>query len=186
MPNVCQNSLLTEAFVLPKPTSLVVPLLGKYLLFTMILVTLSICVTVVVLNVHFRSSSTHRMVCSLSGSVMHGVMNGRRHGLSGSSSIFCLDCCWCEGRPTLRAPHPAQVSTVTINNGLQGRAHRIAQSFAPAMVSNSGTSAVRPTAPHSPVLHLYVNACIARIGRTPGPNAESETDQWAIHGQFFC
>lgn len=39
-----------------------VPLLGKYLLFTMILVTLSICVTVVVLNVHFRSSSTHKMV----------------------------------------------------------------------------------------------------------------------------
>lgn len=38
-----------------------VPLLGKYLLFTMILVTLSICVTVVVLNVHFRSSSTHKM-----------------------------------------------------------------------------------------------------------------------------
>ncbi|CAF4483327.1 unnamed protein product, partial [Rotaria sp. Silwood2] len=43
------------------PTSLVVPLIGKYLLFTMILVTLSIVVTVVVLNIHFRSPSTHRM-----------------------------------------------------------------------------------------------------------------------------
>ncbi|KAI1289529.1 Acetylcholine receptor subunit beta-like 2 [Halotydeus destructor] len=43
------------------PTSLVVPLLGKYLLFTMILVSLSIAVTVVVLNVHFRSSATHVM-----------------------------------------------------------------------------------------------------------------------------
>uniref|UniRef100_A0A1I8HTQ0 Nicotinic acetylcholine receptor alpha 2 subunit n=1 Tax=Macrostomum lignano TaxID=282301 RepID=A0A1I8HTQ0_9PLAT len=43
------------------PTSLVVPLIGKYLLFTMILVTLSIVVTVVVLNVHFRGPSTHRM-----------------------------------------------------------------------------------------------------------------------------
>ena len=43
------------------PTSLVVPLIGKYLLFTMILLTLSIMITVVVLNVHFRSSSTHNM-----------------------------------------------------------------------------------------------------------------------------
>lgn len=43
------------------PTSLVVPLIGKYLLFTMILVTLSIVVTVIVLNIHFRSPLTHRM-----------------------------------------------------------------------------------------------------------------------------
>ncbi|RWS29290.1 acetylcholine receptor subunit alpha-like protein [Leptotrombidium deliense] len=51
---------LLLAEIIP-PTSLVVPLLGKYLLFTMILVALSIMVTVLVLNVHFRSSSTHRM-----------------------------------------------------------------------------------------------------------------------------
>ena len=44
---------LLLAEIIP-PTSLAVPLLGKYLLFTMILVTLSICVTVGVLNVHFR------------------------------------------------------------------------------------------------------------------------------------
>lgn len=43
------------------PTSLVVPLIGKYLLFTMILVTLSVCVTVYVLNVHYRSPATHTM-----------------------------------------------------------------------------------------------------------------------------
>lgn len=43
------------------PTSLTVPLLGKYLLFTMILVTLSVLVTIIVLNVNFRSPSTHRM-----------------------------------------------------------------------------------------------------------------------------
>ncbi|XP_025077297.1 acetylcholine receptor subunit alpha-like isoform X2 [Pomacea canaliculata] len=50
--------LLSE--IIP-PTSIVVPLIGKYLLFTMILVTLSIIVTVVVLNVHFRSRATHSM-----------------------------------------------------------------------------------------------------------------------------
>uniref|UniRef100_T1JG18 Uncharacterized protein n=1 Tax=Strigamia maritima TaxID=126957 RepID=T1JG18_STRMM len=51
---------LLLAEIIP-PTSMAVPLLGKYLLFTMILVTLSICVTVIVLNVHFRSPTTHTM-----------------------------------------------------------------------------------------------------------------------------
>ncbi len=44
---------LLLAEIIP-PTSLAVPLLGKYLLFTMILVSASICVTVGVLNIHFR------------------------------------------------------------------------------------------------------------------------------------
>ncbi|XP_053434567.1 neuronal acetylcholine receptor subunit alpha-6 [Nycticebus coucang] len=42
-------------------TSLVVPLVGKYLLFTMIFVTLSIAVTVFVLNIHHRTPATHTM-----------------------------------------------------------------------------------------------------------------------------
>lgn len=42
-------------------TSITVPLLGKYLLFTMVLVTLSVVVTIAVLNVNFRSPVTHRM-----------------------------------------------------------------------------------------------------------------------------
>ncbi|CAK9299887.1 unnamed protein product [Gordionus sp. m RMFG-2023] len=50
---------LLLAEIIP-PTSLVVPLIGKYLLFTMILVTLSIFVTVIVLNVHFRTPATHK------------------------------------------------------------------------------------------------------------------------------
>nr|XP_019606804.1 PREDICTED: neuronal acetylcholine receptor subunit alpha-3 [Rhinolophus sinicus] len=42
-------------------TSLVIPLIGEYLLFTMIFVTLSIVITVFVLNVHYRTPSTHTM-----------------------------------------------------------------------------------------------------------------------------
>lgn len=42
-------------------TSLVIPLVGEYLLFTMIFVTLSIVVTVFVLNIHFRTPTTHTM-----------------------------------------------------------------------------------------------------------------------------
>nr|XP_055030915.1 neuronal acetylcholine receptor subunit alpha-3 [Misgurnus anguillicaudatus] len=42
-------------------TSLVIPLIGEYLLFTMIFVTLSIVITVFVLNVHYRTPKTHVM-----------------------------------------------------------------------------------------------------------------------------
>ncbi|XP_023568319.1 neuronal acetylcholine receptor subunit alpha-3 [Octodon degus] len=42
-------------------TSLVIPLIGEYLLFTMIFVTLSIVITVFVLNVHYRRPTTHTM-----------------------------------------------------------------------------------------------------------------------------
>ncbi|NXM61226.1 ACHA2 protein, partial [Illadopsis cleaveri] len=50
--------LITE--IIPS-TSLVIPLIGEYLLFTIIFVTLSIVITVFVLNVHHRSPGTHAM-----------------------------------------------------------------------------------------------------------------------------
>ncbi|XP_056020892.1 acetylcholine receptor subunit alpha-like 1 isoform X2 [Ostrea edulis] len=43
------------------PTSFVIPLIGKYLLFTMIVVTMSIFLAVYTLGIHFRKPSTHRM-----------------------------------------------------------------------------------------------------------------------------
>ncbi|XP_026465575.1 acetylcholine receptor subunit alpha-like 2 isoform X1 [Ctenocephalides felis] len=42
-------------------TSLALPLLGKYLLFTMLLVGLSVVITIIILNVHYRKPSTHKM-----------------------------------------------------------------------------------------------------------------------------
>ena len=53
--------LLVLIEIIPS-TSLVIPLIGKYLIFTMVLVTLSVIVTILVMNIHFRSPSTHRMV----------------------------------------------------------------------------------------------------------------------------
>jgi hypothetical protein len=43
------------------PTSLVIPLLGKYLLFTLVIVNLSIIITIITLNVHFRRHPTTNM-----------------------------------------------------------------------------------------------------------------------------
>ncbi|KAG5344499.1 ACH1 protein, partial [Acromyrmex charruanus] len=51
---------LLLAEIIP-PTSLVVPLLGKFVLFTMVMDTLSVWITVVVINVHYRSPQTHVM-----------------------------------------------------------------------------------------------------------------------------
>ncbi|KRZ62671.1 Acetylcholine receptor subunit alpha-type unc-63, partial [Trichinella nativa] len=50
-------NLLVE--IIPS-TSLIIPLIGKYLLFTMVMITLSIAVTVFTLNVHYRLPATHR------------------------------------------------------------------------------------------------------------------------------
>ncbi len=65
--SLCINILLSLtvyflmlAEIIP-PTSVVVPLLAEYLLFTMMLVTISVICTAITLNIHFRSSATHQM-----------------------------------------------------------------------------------------------------------------------------
>ena len=64
---LCINILLSLtvfflmlAEIIP-PTSLVVPLLGKYLVFTLVLVATSVIITVFTYNVHFRTAATHTM-----------------------------------------------------------------------------------------------------------------------------
>ncbi|KAF7997902.1 hypothetical protein HCN44_009300 [Aphidius gifuensis] len=64
---LCINILLSQTMfflliseIIPS-TSLALPLLGKYLLFTMILVALSVVITIIILNVHYRKPSTHKM-----------------------------------------------------------------------------------------------------------------------------
>ena len=52
--------LLLIADIIPA-SSLFIPLIGRYLLFTMFLVTLSIIITVIILNIHYRLPSTHTM-----------------------------------------------------------------------------------------------------------------------------
>ncbi|KAL4149874.1 hypothetical protein QTP88_003725 [Uroleucon formosanum] len=42
-------------------TSLSLPLLGKYLLFTMLLVALCVVVTIIIINIHYRQPSTHKI-----------------------------------------------------------------------------------------------------------------------------
>nr|ACT35385.1 nicotinic acetylcholine receptor beta 1 subunit [Pardosa pseudoannulata] len=52
--------LLLVSKILP-PTSLVLPLIAKYLLFTFLMNTVSILITVIILNWNFRGPRTHRM-----------------------------------------------------------------------------------------------------------------------------
>lgn len=51
--------LLVIEEIIPS-SSKVIPLIGEYLVFTMIFVTLSIVITVFAINIHHRSSSTHQ------------------------------------------------------------------------------------------------------------------------------
>ncbi|XP_030755494.1 LOW QUALITY PROTEIN: acetylcholine receptor subunit alpha-like 2 [Sitophilus oryzae] len=64
---LCINILLSQTMfflliseIIPS-TSLALPLLGKYILFTMVMVGFSVVITIIILNVHYRKPSTHKM-----------------------------------------------------------------------------------------------------------------------------
>lgn len=54
-------------------TSLTIPLMGRYILFTMIMVSVSVFISVVTLNVNFRGSTTHVMP-SLTRTIFLGIL----------------------------------------------------------------------------------------------------------------
>ncbi|ODM89319.1 Acetylcholine receptor subunit alpha-like, partial [Orchesella cincta] len=124
---------LLLAEIIP-PTSLVVPLLGKFVLFTMILDTVSICVTVVVLNVHFRTPQTHTMAPWVRRVFLHILprllvmrrpqyylerMAGKStQAMSGSSRLLIRTCNGLELRPTLSLHDSLQLRDIREALGL--------------------------------------------------------------------
>ena len=58
---VSQTLYFTLVIEVIPATSLTLPLLGCYLLFSMVLVAVSVCLATIVLNLHYRKPSTHRM-----------------------------------------------------------------------------------------------------------------------------
>ncbi|XP_029577513.1 neuronal acetylcholine receptor subunit alpha-5 isoform X2 [Salmo trutta] len=90
--------LLVIEEIIPS-SSKVIPLIGEYLVFTMIFVTLSIVITVFAINIHHRSSSTHqgmapwvrriflhrlpKLLCMRSHVDRYATPGGAREGLAG-------------------------------------------------------------------------------------------------------
>ncbi|XP_064818663.1 neuronal acetylcholine receptor subunit alpha-5-like, partial [Oncorhynchus masou masou] len=90
--------LLVIEEIIPS-SSKVIPLIGEYLVFTMIFVTLSIVITVFSINIHHRSSSTHqgmapwvrriflhrlpKLLCMRSHVDRYATPGGAREGLTG-------------------------------------------------------------------------------------------------------
>jgi len=58
---VSQTLYFTLVIEVIPATSLTLPLLGRYLLFSMVLIAVSVCLATIVLNLHYRKPSTHRM-----------------------------------------------------------------------------------------------------------------------------
>ncbi|XP_071442315.1 acetylcholine receptor subunit alpha-like [Hetaerina americana] len=133
------------------PTSLVVPLLGKYLIFAMILVSISICVTVVVLNVHFRSPQTHKMAPWVKRVFIHIlprllVMRRPQYQFETSSHMFA--CCTSSAGADAAARYGSgRVVLRTVRGGTEVRpCYYPYQATAPCEATEEPSTATAPKA----------------------------------------
>jgi len=87
--------LLLVSKILP-PTSVSIPLIAKYLLFTFIMNIVTIVITVVIINWNFRTPRTHRISCGPSPGVppwtrwlprIHGTRRGLTECVSDSLGV---------------------------------------------------------------------------------------------------
>ncbi|KAF3686829.1 Neuronal acetylcholine receptor subunit alpha-3 Precursor [Channa argus] len=117
-------------------TSLVIPLIGEYLLFTMIFVTLSIVITVFVLNVHYRTPKTHTMPCWVR-SVFLGMLprvmfmtrperDPEKVTVGGSVHTMHSRACAIHSSGTFQKHHKAQAMASCVVSSLTNRQHRAA------------------------------------------------------------
>uniref|UniRef100_A0A1A8IHJ5 Cholinergic receptor, nicotinic, alpha 4 (Neuronal) n=1 Tax=Nothobranchius kuhntae TaxID=321403 RepID=A0A1A8IHJ5_NOTKU len=109
--------LITE--IIPS-TSLVIPLIGEYLLFTMVFVTLSIIITVFVLNVHHRSPKTHSMphwVRRVFLDLVPRVLIMKRP--PGTAKQHCKKLIEMMHRPTISTTSNSQAFWIGLDTGLQ-------------------------------------------------------------------
>lgn len=88
--------LLLVSKILP-PTSLVLPLIAKYLLFTFIMNTVSILVTVIIINWNFRGPRTHRWVERINDvfDFLNQWFEIRTECQCGFEQCFCIICRRC-------------------------------------------------------------------------------------------
>ncbi|XP_038163113.1 neuronal acetylcholine receptor subunit alpha-3 isoform X2 [Cyprinodon tularosa] len=112
-------------------TSLVIPLIGEYLLFTMIFITLSIVITVFVLNVHYRTPKTHTMPCWVRR-VFLGLLprvmfmtrpdrDSQKVTVAGSVETMHLRSCTVHSSSTLQKQHKPQALASSVVSSLTNR-----------------------------------------------------------------
>ncbi|KAM4593829.1 neuronal acetylcholine receptor subunit alpha-3 [Odontesthes bonariensis] len=132
-------------------TSLVIPLIGEYLLFTMIFVTLSIVITVFVLNVHYRTPKTHTMPCWVR-SVFLGMLprvmfmtrperDPEKVTVAGSVQAMHSRTCAVHSSGTQQKQHKPQALASSVVSSLTNRQHHFNNTELSNLNSLSGDSA---------------------------------------------